>query len=232
MLLDKFAPESTPPKSHGRAPLVASGLHCLPRHQGAGGKMATVQEDEEEGEADGVDICGGVSRIAIRDIAEEYGELVEDIGVKLLSPLQRKYVDFAEHGEYVDICGDASPVVFPVKAGGGQSTSPSLSTNYSGSSLSDSDSSSSSDSDSESDPDKSLSRRPAQLHTPCTDTHMHTRHAHAHTAHTPHTMHRHNAHTRTASSKGRVQLHREAANWWSCCSRVGLVELELSQTRP
>jgi hypothetical protein len=47
--------------------------------------MATVQEDEEEGEADGVDICGGVSRIAIRDIAEEYGELVEDIGVKLLS---------------------------------------------------------------------------------------------------------------------------------------------------
>jgi hypothetical protein len=38
--------------------------------------------------------------------------------------------------------------------------------------------------------------------------------------------------THLLSSKGRVQLHGGAANWWSCCSRVGLVELELSQTRP
>jgi hypothetical protein len=38
--------------------------------------------------------------------------------------------------------------------------------------------------------------------------------------------------THLLSSKWRVQLHGGAANWWSCCSRVGLVELELSQTRP
>ncbi|OEL20770.1 hypothetical protein BAE44_0018211 [Dichanthelium oligosanthes] len=156
MLLDKFAPESTP-KSQGRAPpLVASGGSCLSHHQGAGGKLATVQEEEEE--EVGVDICGGVSRIAIRDIAEEYGDLVEDIGVQLLSPLQRKYVDLAEQGEYVDICGDASPVVFPNKAGD-TSSNPSLSSSDSDSSSSDSDSSSSSDSDFESDPDKSVNSR-------------------------------------------------------------------------
>jgi hypothetical protein len=34
------------------------------------------------------------------------------------------------------------------------------------------------------------------------------------------------------SSKRRVQLHGGTANWWSCCSRVGLVEPEPSQTRP
>jgi hypothetical protein len=38
--------------------------------------------------------------------------------------------------------------------------------------------------------------------------------------------------THLLSSKGRVQLHGGAANWWSCCSRVGLVEPEPSQTRP
>ncbi|PUZ76316.1 hypothetical protein GQ55_1G280300 [Panicum hallii var. hallii] len=155
MLLNKFAPESTP-RNRG-APMVVSGGSCLSRHQGAGGKTATVQEEEEE-EVVAVDICGGVSRIAIRDIAEEYGELVEDIGVKLLSPLQRKYVDLAEQGEYVDICGDASPVVFPTKAGD-SSSSPSLTSSDSDASSSDSDSSSSSDSDSKSDPDKSVNSR-------------------------------------------------------------------------
>ncbi|CAN6232244.1 unnamed protein product [Urochloa humidicola] len=181
-LLDKFAPASAPKKSHGRhaapdiapgshgraLPLVASGgASCLPLHQGDGGgnKMATVHEK-------GVDICGGVSRIAIRDIAEEYGELVEGVGVRLLSPLQRKYVDLAEHGgdEYVDICDDASPVVFPAAKGGkaagdGHSTSPSFSSSYgeSDASSSDSDSSSSSSSNTdsdESDPGKSFSSRP------------------------------------------------------------------------
>jgi hypothetical protein len=38
--------------------------------------------------------------------------------------------------------------------------------------------------------------------------------------------------THLFSTKGRVQLHGGAANWWSCCSRVGLVELEPSQSRP
>jgi hypothetical protein len=38
--------------------------------------------------------------------------------------------------------------------------------------------------------------------------------------------------THLLSFKGRVQLHGGAANWWSCCSRVVLVELEPSQTRP
>ncbi|CAL5021189.1 unnamed protein product [Urochloa decumbens] len=186
-LLDTFAPAArTPKKSHGprRAPpeitpeshrrralpMVGSGsVSDLSRHQGGAGgggrKMATVEEEEE-----GVDICGGVSRIAIRDIAEEYGELVEGVGVRLLSPLQRKYVDLTEQGdEYVDICGDASPVVFPASAkgkaaGDGRSTtSPSFSSSYgdTDASSSDSDSSSSSDSDSdESDPGKSFSSRP------------------------------------------------------------------------
>ncbi|CAN6244901.1 unnamed protein product [Urochloa humidicola] len=185
MLLDKFAPASAPKKSHGRGappdiapgshgralPLVASGsASSLSRHQGACGglKIATMQEEEEED----VDICGGVSRIAIRDIAEEYGELVEGVGVKLLSPLQRKYVDLAEQGgdEYVDICGDASPVVFPAAKGkaagdGRSTTSPSFSSSYgdSDASSSDSDSSSrSSDTGSESDPGKNFTSRPPQ----------------------------------------------------------------------
>ncbi|RLN09505.1 hypothetical protein C2845_PM11G09510 [Panicum miliaceum] len=160
MLLNKFAPESTP--RNRRAPMVATGGSCLSRHQGAGGKTATVQEEEEEEVVVvmGVDICGGVSRIAIRDIAEEYGELVEDIGVKLLSPLQRKYVDLAEQGEYVDICGDASPVVFPTNTKAGDiSSSPSLSSSDSDASSSDSDSSSSSNSDSKSDPGQSVNSR-------------------------------------------------------------------------
>jgi hypothetical protein len=38
--------------------------------------------------------------------------------------------------------------------------------------------------------------------------------------------------THLLSSNGKVQLHGGAANWWSCCSRVGLVEPEPSQTRP
>jgi hypothetical protein len=38
--------------------------------------------------------------------------------------------------------------------------------------------------------------------------------------------------THLFSSKGRVQLHGGAANWWSCCSRIGLVEPEAFQTRP
>jgi transcription initiation factor IIF auxiliary subunit len=38
--------------------------------------------------------------------------------------------------------------------------------------------------------------------------------------------------THLLNSKGRVQLHGGAADWWSCCSRVGLVEPEPSQTRP
>jgi hypothetical protein len=158
MLLDKFAPESTPkllvdkfapevstPKSRGgRAPLAASGISCLSQaqHQEAGSRMPPVQEEEEE-EEEGINICGGVSRIAIRDIAEEYGELVNDIGVQLLSPLQRKYVDLAEEDRYVDICGDASPVVFPAKTC--DSSSPSLSTSSDSDATStDSDSSSSS----------------------------------------------------------------------------------------
>ncbi|CAL4968548.1 unnamed protein product [Urochloa decumbens] len=184
-LLDKYAPAaSAPKKSHGprRAPpeitpesrrrralpLVGfGGVSCLSRRQGGagGGKnMAAVQEEEEE---EGVDICGAVSRIAIRDIAEEYGELVEGVGVRLLSPLQRKYVDLAEQGdEYVDICGDASPVVFPAAKGdgNGSTSGPSLSSSFgdTDASSSDSDSSSSSDTDSESesDPGKSFSSRP------------------------------------------------------------------------
>jgi hypothetical protein len=142
LLVDKFAPEVSTPKSRGeRAPLPASGISCLSQaeNQEAGGRMPPVQEEEEEG----INICGGVSRIAIRDIAEEYGELVNDIGVQLLSPLQRKYVDLAEEDSYVDICGDASPVVFPAKTC--DSSSPSLSTSSdSDATSSDSDSSSSS----------------------------------------------------------------------------------------
>lgn len=148
LLVDKFAPEESTPKRHGgRAPLVASGISCpsQAQNQEAGDRLPPVQEEQEEG----MNICGGVSRIAIRDIAEEYGELVDGIGVQLLSPLQRKYVDFTEQDWYVDICGDASPVVFPAKTGG--SSSPSLS-----SSDSDSDATWSTDSDSSSSSPEAL----------------------------------------------------------------------------
>jgi hypothetical protein len=138
VLLDKFAPETTL-KLVPRAPRVGSGISCLSqaRHQEAGDRIPPVQE-----EGQGINVCGGVSRISIQDIAEEYGELVNGIRVQLLSPLQRKYVDLAEQGGYIDICGDASPVVFPAKTG--DSSSPNLS------SSSDSDATSSTDSDSSS----------------------------------------------------------------------------------
>ncbi|KAL6634639.1 hypothetical protein ACP70R_027310 [Stipagrostis hirtigluma subsp. patula] len=132
-LLDKFAPEGTP-KSHERAAVGGSGVSCLSQHQDAADKIAPVDVDD----------LGGVSPVALRDIAEEYGELVDAIGVQLLSPLPRKYIDLAEHDEYVDICGDASPVVFPAKAGETSSSSSDFDT-----SSSDSDSESSSDSDSD-----------------------------------------------------------------------------------
>jgi hypothetical protein len=38
--------------------------------------------------------------------------------------------------------------------------------------------------------------------------------------------------THLFSSRGRVQLHGGAANWWSSSSRVGLAEPEPCQTRP
>ncbi|KAJ1275048.1 hypothetical protein BS78_05G106900 [Paspalum vaginatum] len=145
-LLDRFVPlrsTSTPPKchGHGRTPLVAaSSVSCQSQHEEAGDKMAPMQEEEEEEE--GVDICGGVSHMTIRDIADE---LVADIGVlRLLSPLPLKYVDIAEQGGeyYVDICGDASPVVLlPAKPGDGNS-SLGLSSSGSDASPTDSDSSS------------------------------------------------------------------------------------------
>jgi hypothetical protein len=90
------------------------------------------------------------------------------------------------------------------------------------------------------------------------ETHMHTQHTHA-TTHSTHTHNTSRTHTHASkkmrekegnlfkssffrswscylcqthllSSKGRVQLHGGAANWWSCYSRVGLVEPEPSQT--
>ncbi|KAJ1275072.1 hypothetical protein BS78_05G108100 [Paspalum vaginatum] len=141
MLLDRFVPlRSTPPKchGHGRTPLLAaSSVSCQSQHEEAGDKNKMAREEEE-----GVDICGGVSHMTIRDIADE---LVADIGVpRLLSPLPRKYVDLAEQGEYyVDICGDASPVVLlPAKPGDGNSSLGLSSSSGSDASSTDSDSSS------------------------------------------------------------------------------------------
>ncbi|XP_062224465.1 uncharacterized protein LOC133922998 [Phragmites australis] len=156
-LLDKFVPESTP-KNHERAAMDGSGVSCLSQHQDAVEKIAPVEEDEGED----VYLCGGVSPKALRDIAEEYDELVDGIGVQPLSPLARKYVDLNEQDAYVDICGEGSPVVLLAKAGETRSSPRSRSSDSDASSSdsdassSDSDSSSSSDSDS----DESVSSPP------------------------------------------------------------------------
>lgn len=135
LLLDRFAPaESTPEKNRGRAaapdaPVIVSCLSQDPRQDAASGKGPV---EEKKGDVAGMrdetgppekkeGIGGGTGpsgRILLRDIAEEYGELVEAVGVLLLSPLPRSLVELAERGggggdEYVDICGDASPVVLP-----------------------------------------------------------------------------------------------------------------------
>uniref|UniRef100_I1P2H4 NET domain-containing protein n=1 Tax=Oryza glaberrima TaxID=4538 RepID=I1P2H4_ORYGL len=83
-------------------------------------------------------------------------ELADATGVKMLSPLPRKYVALAEEedDEYVDICGDASPVVLHKNHGeiiisNSSSSSPSSDSDSDSNSSSSSSSSSSSDSDSD-----------------------------------------------------------------------------------
>ncbi|KAL6899315.1 hypothetical protein ACP4OV_005973 [Aristida adscensionis] len=147
-LLDKFAPASTPKNQERAAVGGSGGASCLSQHQDAADdKIAPPVEHGED--------VGGASPVTLREIAEEYAELVDAIGVQLLSPLQRKYIDLAEKDEYVDICGDASPVVFPAKAGE-ICRSPSSSSSDSDDSSSDSNSESSSDGDT----DESMSSPP------------------------------------------------------------------------
>ncbi|KAM0831378.1 hypothetical protein ACQ4PT_065576 [Festuca glaucescens] len=112
-------------------------------------------DDGDHQDEECVDICGGVSP-PVAAIAPspvqleilEYGDVFDATGLvdKLLSPLPQKYLALAEkreEEEYVDICGDASPVV--IQSLGAIRRSPSIS------SVSDSDSHSGSDSGSDSD---------------------------------------------------------------------------------
>ncbi|CAM0945486.1 unnamed protein product [Alopecurus aequalis] len=84
------------------------------------GKLAEDDGDHQNDEC--VDVCSGVSPpVAIAPSPLqleilEYSEVFAATGLvdKLLSPLPQKYLALAEKGkeeEYVDICGDASPVV-------------------------------------------------------------------------------------------------------------------------
>jgi hypothetical protein len=145
LLLDRFAPENTT-KEQERAALDASGVT-------SGTSTGPVEKDGD---------VGASRRVELRDIAEEYSELVGAIGVLVLSPLPRKLVDVAaEHDEYVDILGDASPVVFPAATAAepvGTCSSPSSS---SGGGSSDSDTSDSSGSDSDSDSGGNVGDPPA-----------------------------------------------------------------------
>ncbi|KAK3154493.1 hypothetical protein QOZ80_2BG0191180 [Eleusine coracana subsp. coracana] len=161
LLLDRFAPAaSTPEKDRGRVAALdvsggASGLSQ--QHHDANASCKTVPPVDKDGAS-----CG----VQLSDIAEEYGELVCSIGVLLLSPLQRKHVDLADRvgddDEYVDIVGDASPVVFPcatskaVKNCSSPSTSSGSSASSSSTDSSDDTSSSSSDSDSSSESEDSV----------------------------------------------------------------------------
>uniref|UniRef100_J3LEA5 Uncharacterized protein n=1 Tax=Oryza brachyantha TaxID=4533 RepID=J3LEA5_ORYBR len=103
--------------------------------------------------AERVDVCPGVASTAttLPSLLSEH-EFVADAtttGVKMLSPLPHKYVALAEDDdEYVDICGDASPVVLMLPKNHAEIISDSSSPSSSSSSDSDSGSSTSSDSDS------------------------------------------------------------------------------------
>uniref|UniRef100_A0ACD5Z263 Uncharacterized protein n=1 Tax=Avena sativa TaxID=4498 RepID=A0ACD5Z263_AVESA len=135
-----------------------------------------VEDDDDDGHQDEeecVDICGGVSppvaAVApspVRLEILEYGDVFDATGLvdKLLSPLPQKYLALAEKGEeeYVDICGDASPVVIQNLDAIRRSPSISPTSDSDSDSGSDSDSSdSSSSSDSGSDMD--ISPAPAVL---------------------------------------------------------------------
>ncbi|KAK1617797.1 hypothetical protein QYE76_023314 [Lolium multiflorum] len=136
-----------------------------------------IIEDDDDGDHQDdecVDICGGVSP-PVAAIAPspvqleilEYGDVFDATGLvdKLLSPLPQKCLALAEkreEEEYVDICGDASPVV--IQSLGATRRSPSII------SVSDSDSHSGSDSDfsdsdssSDSGSDMDISPAPAVL---------------------------------------------------------------------
>uniref|UniRef100_A0ACD5ZG56 Uncharacterized protein n=1 Tax=Avena sativa TaxID=4498 RepID=A0ACD5ZG56_AVESA len=129
------------------------------------------EDDHQDEEEECVDIYGGVSppvaAIApspLRLEILEYGDVFDATGLvdKLLSPLPQKYLGLAEKGEeeeeYVDICGDASPVV--IQNLDAVRRSPSISPT----SDSDSDSGShsdSSDSDSSSDSGSDMDISPA-----------------------------------------------------------------------
>ncbi|KAM0833115.1 hypothetical protein ACQ4PT_064468 [Festuca glaucescens] len=136
-----------------------------------------IVEDDDDGDhqdEECVDICGGVSS-AVAAIAPspvqleilEYGDVFDATGLvdKLLSPLPQKYLALAEkreEEEYVDICGDASPVV--IRSLGAIRRSPSISSvsDYDSHSGSDSDFSDS-DSSSDSGSDMDISPAPAVL---------------------------------------------------------------------
>jgi hypothetical protein len=135
-----------------------------------------VEDNDDHQDEECVDIGSGVSP-PVAAIAPsplhleilEYGNVFDatELVDKLLSPLPQKYLALAEKGEeeeeeYVDICGDASPVV--IQSLGAIRRSPSIS------SVSDSDSDSSSDSgcdsdstDSDSSSDMDISPAPAVL---------------------------------------------------------------------
>ncbi|KAG8059087.1 hypothetical protein GUJ93_ZPchr0002g24772 [Zizania palustris] len=87
----------------------------------------------------------------LSSLLPEYSDLVDATGVKTLSPLPRRHIALAEEDEYVDICGDTSPVVILKNLGEIISNNcSSLSSDFD----SDSDSSSDSDSDTDSEADE------------------------------------------------------------------------------
>ncbi|KAK3158323.1 hypothetical protein QOZ80_2AG0135610 [Eleusine coracana subsp. coracana] len=147
---ENHARAAVPPDASGGA----SGLSQ--QHHDANASDKTVPPVEKDGASGGIQLS---------DIAEEYGELVCSIGVLLLSPLNRKHVDLAERNnvdadEYVDIIGNASPMVLPCGTSKAvqvsSSTSSGSSASSSSSDSSDDTSSSSSDSDSSSDSEDSV----------------------------------------------------------------------------
>uniref|UniRef100_A0A0E0K1P0 Uncharacterized protein n=1 Tax=Oryza punctata TaxID=4537 RepID=A0A0E0K1P0_ORYPU len=93
--LDKFTEEAG---NHGHGPMDASAViqpSPPPRQRQAADSKIGVEEEED------VDICGGASPSPLfPDV--DFSELVGATGVKLLSPLQRKYIALAERA---NACG-------------------------------------------------------------------------------------------------------------------------------
>ena len=116
-------------------------------------KVAKLETPDPDDDNELIDICGGVSPVAIAPPVFSLEKAVETGNSEIKDPLE-------DDNEFIDICGGVSPVavlkaspIVSLEKVCGSGNSPSSSSDSGSSSSSDSDS----DSDSESDPDETVS---------------------------------------------------------------------------